>query len=172
VRLRTDSNQPTTAYADAATSLTRHAVTTTSVTGQSDGRPRTKATTRRPERKREPTSQRRVERRRGVGEEGRVSKGEKDDEQVAAVSGVSLVNPTSSQGHLPRVRVDTPQPHPTSTSPSPLSHITPTMPSSRRHPRRNGRPTNDVETATYVSRRVDTTRRRRRMEPGRSRVEE
>ncbi|KIJ09087.1 hypothetical protein PAXINDRAFT_17816, partial [Paxillus involutus ATCC 200175] len=83
----------------------------------------------RPERKREPTSQRRVERRCGVGEEGRVSKGEKDDEQVAAVSSVSLVNPTSSQGHLPRVRVDTPQPHPTSTSPSPLSHITPTMPS-------------------------------------------
>ncbi|KIJ12438.1 hypothetical protein PAXINDRAFT_14762 [Paxillus involutus ATCC 200175] len=78
----------------------------------------------RPERKREPTSQRRVERRRGVGEEGRVSKGEKDDEQVAAASSVSLINPTSSQGHLPRARVDTPQPHPTSTSP-PSTRILP-----------------------------------------------
>ncbi|KIJ19082.1 hypothetical protein PAXINDRAFT_8434, partial [Paxillus involutus ATCC 200175] len=97
----------------------------------------------RPERKREPTSQRRVERRRGVGEEGRVSKGEKDDEQVAAASGVSLVNPTSSQGHLPRARVDTPQPHPTSTSPSstPSLPVEQTAPTSRRptHQRsRNG----------------------------------
>ncbi|KIJ05892.1 hypothetical protein PAXINDRAFT_20878, partial [Paxillus involutus ATCC 200175] len=88
----------------------------------------------RPERKREPTSQRRVERRRGVGEEGRVSKGEKDDEQVAAASGVSLVNPTSSQGHLPRARVDTPQPHPTSTSPpsTPSMPVEQTAPTSRR----------------------------------------
>ncbi|KIJ19278.1 hypothetical protein PAXINDRAFT_7782 [Paxillus involutus ATCC 200175] len=50
----------------------------------------------RPERKREPTSQRRVERRRGVGEEGRVSKGEKDDEQVAAASGGSSRHTTTS----------------------------------------------------------------------------
>ncbi|KIJ08474.1 hypothetical protein PAXINDRAFT_18398 [Paxillus involutus ATCC 200175] len=114
--------------------------------------------TRRPERKWEPTSQRRVERRRGVGEEGRVSKGEKDDEQVAAVSSVSLVNPTSSQGHLPRVRVDTPQPHPTSTSPSPLSHITPTMPSEQT--------ASTSKRSTYQRRRdghvrVETRRRRR-----------
>ncbi|KIJ10654.1 hypothetical protein PAXINDRAFT_16371 [Paxillus involutus ATCC 200175] len=87
----------------------------------------------RPERKQEATSQRRVERRRGVGEEGRVSKGEKDDEQVAAASGVSLVNPTSSQGHLPRARVDTPQPHPTSTSPpsTPSMPVEQTAPTSR-----------------------------------------
>ncbi|KIJ04447.1 hypothetical protein PAXINDRAFT_22263, partial [Paxillus involutus ATCC 200175] len=95
----------------------------------------------RPERKREPTSQRRVERRRGVGEEGRVSKGEKDDEQVAAASGVSLVNPTSSQGHLPRTRVDTPQPHPTSTSPpsTPSMPVEQTAPTSRRPTRQRRR---------------------------------
>jgi hypothetical protein len=33
--------------------------------------------------------------------------------------GVSLVNPTSSQGSLPRARVNTPRPHPTSESPNP-----------------------------------------------------
>ncbi|KIJ08005.1 hypothetical protein PAXINDRAFT_18829 [Paxillus involutus ATCC 200175] len=95
----------------------------------------------RPERKREPTSQRRVKRRRGVGEEGRVSKGEKDDEQVAAASGVSLVNPTSSQGHLPRARVDTPQPHPTSTSPpsTPSMPVEQTAPTSRRPTRQRRR---------------------------------
>ncbi|KIJ05737.1 hypothetical protein PAXINDRAFT_21032, partial [Paxillus involutus ATCC 200175] len=97
-----------------------------------------------PERKREATSQRRVERRRGVGEEGRVSKGEKYDEQVAAASGVSLVNPTSSQGHLPRARVDTPQPHPTSTSPpsTPTIPVDQMAPASRRsndQRRRDGR---------------------------------
>ncbi|KIJ07197.1 hypothetical protein PAXINDRAFT_19600 [Paxillus involutus ATCC 200175] len=120
--------------------------------------PRTRSEPR-PERKREPTSQRRVERRRGVGEEGRVSKGEKDDEKVATASGVSLVNPTSSQGHLPRVRVDTPQPHPTSTSPSPLSHITPillfeqTAPTSRRPTRQRTQQELEEAARRYLARR-------------------
>ncbi|KIJ05642.1 hypothetical protein PAXINDRAFT_21119, partial [Paxillus involutus ATCC 200175] len=110
--------------------------------------------TRRPERKREATSQRRVERRRGVGEEGRVSKGEKDDEQVAAASGVSLVNPTSSQGHLPRARVDTPQPHPTSTSPpsTPSMPVEQTAPTSRRPTRQRRRDGHVLRTGTRRTR--------------------
>ncbi|KIJ10231.1 hypothetical protein PAXINDRAFT_16736 [Paxillus involutus ATCC 200175] len=106
-------------------------------------------------RKREPTSQRRVERRRGVGEEGRVSKGEKDDEQVAAASGVSLVNPTSSQGHLPRARVDTPQPHPTSTSPpsTPSMPVEQTAPTSRRPTRQRTQQELEEAARRYLARR-------------------
>ncbi|KIJ07342.1 hypothetical protein PAXINDRAFT_19455, partial [Paxillus involutus ATCC 200175] len=71
------------------------------------------------EHERERRSQGRVEKGPGVGEKGGVSKGEKDDEKVAAVSGVSLVKPTSSQEDLPGTRVDPPRPHHHSKSPSP-----------------------------------------------------
>ncbi|KIJ05345.1 hypothetical protein PAXINDRAFT_21381 [Paxillus involutus ATCC 200175] len=40
-------------------------------------------------------------------------------QHAAVPDGVSLVNPTSSQGSLPRARVNTPRPHPTSESPNP-----------------------------------------------------
>ncbi|KIJ06367.1 hypothetical protein PAXINDRAFT_20440 [Paxillus involutus ATCC 200175] len=66
----------------------------------------------RPERKREPTSQRRVERRCGVGEEGRVSKGEKDDEQVAAVSSSTHHNLTPLPRHHHHYPISPPPCHP------------------------------------------------------------
>ncbi|KIJ13148.1 hypothetical protein PAXINDRAFT_100845 [Paxillus involutus ATCC 200175] len=40
-------------------------------------------------------------------------------QHAAVPDGVSLVNPTSSQGSLPRAQVNTPRPHPTSESPNP-----------------------------------------------------
>ncbi|KAF8838885.1 hypothetical protein BDN67DRAFT_1060573 [Paxillus ammoniavirescens] len=76
------------------------------------------------------TTMGRVERGCGEGEEGRKSRG-RDDEKAATATGpgkgatdqrtggISLVKPTSSQGSLPRARVDSPPHHHHSESPTP-----------------------------------------------------
>ncbi|KIJ12359.1 hypothetical protein PAXINDRAFT_14835 [Paxillus involutus ATCC 200175] len=114
--------------------------------------------TRRPERKREPKRQGRVEKGPGVGEKGGVLKGEKDDEKVAAVSGVSLVKPTSSQEDLPGTRVDPPRHHhhSKSPSPSPTTHnllFEQTAPMSRRPTRQRTQQELEEAARRYLARR-------------------
>ncbi|KIJ08863.1 hypothetical protein PAXINDRAFT_18029 [Paxillus involutus ATCC 200175] len=110
------------------------------------------------EHKRERRSQGRVEKGPGVGEKGGVSKGEKDDEKVAAVSGVSLVKPTSSQEDLPGTRVDPPRPHhhSKSPSPSPTTHsllFEQTAPTSRRPTRQRTQQQLEEAARRYLARR-------------------
>ncbi|KIJ19289.1 hypothetical protein PAXINDRAFT_7789 [Paxillus involutus ATCC 200175] len=110
------------------------------------------------EHEQERRSQGRVEKGPGVGEKGGVSKGEKDDEKVAAVSGVSLVKPTSSQEDLPGTRVDPPRPHhhSKSPSPSPTTHnllFEQTAPTSRRPTRQRTQQELEEAARRYLARR-------------------
>ncbi|KIJ11252.1 hypothetical protein PAXINDRAFT_15882 [Paxillus involutus ATCC 200175] len=110
------------------------------------------------EHERERRSQGRVEKGPGVGEKGGVSKGEKDDEKVAVVSGVSLVKPTSSQEDLPGTRVDPPRPHhhSKSPSPSPTTHnllFEQTAPTSRRPTRQRTQQELEEAARRYLARR-------------------
>ncbi|KIJ07628.1 hypothetical protein PAXINDRAFT_19190, partial [Paxillus involutus ATCC 200175] len=110
------------------------------------------------EHERERRSQGRVKKGPGVGEKGGVSKGEKDDEKVAAVSGKSLVKPTSSQEDLPGTRVDPPRPHhhSKSPSPSPTTHnllFEQTAPTSRRPTRQRTQQELEEAARRYLARR-------------------